>query len=291
MEKEYNVISHPSHYCEGRKYEPKDVIRDWRLNFNLGSAVKYLSRAGWKDDIIEDLQKAQEFIQFEIDYLMQEKETEKVCTQKPCMEEAEKGCGESDAYLEYVKERESSNTGSDNDGCKNTGDNNEGDYNSGHENHGDHNSGHFNDGDRNSGDKNTGAYNSGDWNTGSYNSGSGNIGSCNSGSWNIGSHNSGDWNATDHSSGCFNTKEEKIRMFNKPSDWTHTDWRQSAAYDVLQGLKVHKERHYTDTAQDIIAQMWWDGLSEEEKADIKSMPNFDPEIFEECTGIDISELN
>lgn len=66
---EQETVSHPKHYCEGRKYEPKDVIRDWGLNFNTGSAVKYLSRAGRKGDIIEDLEKAKQFIQFEIDYL------------------------------------------------------------------------------------------------------------------------------------------------------------------------------------------------------------------------------
>lgn len=64
-----DVVSHPSHYTEGRKYEPKDVIRDWGLNFNLGSAVKYISRAGRKDDIIQDLKKAKQFLDFEIDYL------------------------------------------------------------------------------------------------------------------------------------------------------------------------------------------------------------------------------
>lgn len=73
MKNEHNAVLHPSHYCEGRKYEPKDVIRDWGLNFNLGSAVKYLSRVGRKGDIIEDLEKAKQFIQFEIDYLSQEK--------------------------------------------------------------------------------------------------------------------------------------------------------------------------------------------------------------------------
>ena len=73
MEKEHNVISHPSHYCDGRKYEPKDVIRDWGLNFNLGSACKYISRAGRKGDIVEDLEKAKQFIQFEIDYINSEK--------------------------------------------------------------------------------------------------------------------------------------------------------------------------------------------------------------------------
>lgn len=66
-------IKHPSHYAEGRNYEPKDVIRDWGLNFNLGSAVKYVARAGRKDDIVQDLKKAQQFIQFEIDAIEAER--------------------------------------------------------------------------------------------------------------------------------------------------------------------------------------------------------------------------
>ena len=66
-------VKHPSHYTEGRKFEPKDVIRDWGLNFNLGSAVKYISRAGRKDDVIQDLKKAQEFIQFEINAIEAER--------------------------------------------------------------------------------------------------------------------------------------------------------------------------------------------------------------------------
>ena len=43
------MIKSPKHYTEGRKFEPKDVIRDWGLNFNLGNAVKYLARAFLKD--------------------------------------------------------------------------------------------------------------------------------------------------------------------------------------------------------------------------------------------------
>lgn len=60
-------VKHPSHYVEGRKFEPKDVIRDWGLNFNLGNAVKYIARAGRKADLVEDLKKAQQYIQFEIE--------------------------------------------------------------------------------------------------------------------------------------------------------------------------------------------------------------------------------
>lgn len=67
-----NVIR-PDHYCDGRKYEPRKVIRDWGLNFNLGSTVKYIARAGRKDDIIQDLEKAREFLTFEIEALKEER--------------------------------------------------------------------------------------------------------------------------------------------------------------------------------------------------------------------------
>ena len=70
---ENDIISHPSHYTEGRKYEPKDVIRDWGLNFNLGNTVKYVARAGRKDDILQDLKKARQYLDFEIEYLEQER--------------------------------------------------------------------------------------------------------------------------------------------------------------------------------------------------------------------------
>ena len=67
------AVKNPPHYTAGRKFEPKDVIRDWRLNFNLGSAVKYIARAGRKDDIVQDLKKAQEYLQFEIDAIEAER--------------------------------------------------------------------------------------------------------------------------------------------------------------------------------------------------------------------------
>lgn len=61
-----DIINHPAHYVEGRKFEPIDVINDWDLNFNLGNAVKYIARAGRKNDPIEDLEKAVFYIQYEI---------------------------------------------------------------------------------------------------------------------------------------------------------------------------------------------------------------------------------
>nr|DAF83559.1 MAG TPA: nucelotide kinase [Caudoviricetes sp.] len=68
-ETSFDAVSHPSHYTEGRNYEPRKVIADWGLNFNLGNAVKYISRAGRKGDKIEDLKKAIQYIEFEIEEL------------------------------------------------------------------------------------------------------------------------------------------------------------------------------------------------------------------------------
>lgn len=66
---EFDSVNRPRHYCEGRKYEPIDVIEDWGLDFHLGNAVKYISRAGRKGDAVEDLEKAVWYIQREIDRL------------------------------------------------------------------------------------------------------------------------------------------------------------------------------------------------------------------------------
>src|SRR5699024_8269979 len=62
------MINHPQHYNQG-KFEAIDVIEDWKLNFNLGNTVKYISRAGHKDNIIQDLKKASWYLNREIERL------------------------------------------------------------------------------------------------------------------------------------------------------------------------------------------------------------------------------
>ena len=54
-----DYVNKPSHYNSG-KIEVIDFIEDQNLNFNLGNAVKYISRAGKKDPakFREDLEKA-----------------------------------------------------------------------------------------------------------------------------------------------------------------------------------------------------------------------------------------
>ena len=63
----FDEIMNPAHYTEGRKYEPRKVIHDWELNFNLGCVVKYIARAGRKGAMIEDLKKARQYLDFEIE--------------------------------------------------------------------------------------------------------------------------------------------------------------------------------------------------------------------------------
>jgi hypothetical protein len=186
------------------------------------------------------------------------------------------------------------NTGKDCTGLRNTGDRNTGDRNTGDRNTGDWNTGNRNTGDRNTGNRNTGDRNTGNWNTGDWNT--------------------GDWNKSSCNTGCFNTEEQKIMLFNKPSNMTYNDWLRSDARYLLNHIPKDVvewvyEKDMTDEEkaahptyettggylrvldESECAQIWWDGLSETDKSTIKAIPNFNGEIFEECTGIKIREVD
>ena len=172
------------------------------------------------------------------------------------------------------------------------------------------NTGNRNTGNRNTGDCNTGNRNTGDCNTGDCNTGNWNTGDCNTGNRNTGNRNTGNWNKSSFNTGCFNTEESTIMLFNKPSEWTYRDWLNSDARYLLMDIpkdvvewvyenymtedekKAHPSYKTTGGYLKILdesecAQIWWDGLSEADRNKIKSIPNFDIEIFEQCTGIKI----
>lgn len=65
-------VHHPSHYTYG-KIETIDFIMDKDLNFNLGNAVKYVVRSGHKGNAVQDLEKAKQYIDFEIQHLKGER--------------------------------------------------------------------------------------------------------------------------------------------------------------------------------------------------------------------------
>ena len=198
------------------------------------------------------------------------------------------------------------NTGDWNTGNCNTGNCNTGNCNTGNSNTGNRNTGDWNTGDRNTGNGNTGDGNTGDGNTGNRNTGNGNTGDSNTGDWNT-----GDWNKSSFNTGCFNTKEQKIRLFNKPSSMTYREWIDSDARYLLNQIPknvvewVHKE-NMTDTEkaahptyettggyikvldESECGQLWWDALTDYQKNIIKGIPNFNADIFFQCTGIRIN---
>ena len=61
------MINHPSHYNVG--IETIDYIESWEMNFNIGNVIKYATRAGFKEDQLEDLKKARWYIDREIQRL------------------------------------------------------------------------------------------------------------------------------------------------------------------------------------------------------------------------------
>ena len=199
-------------------------------------------------------------------------------------------------------------TGRCNTGDWNTGNCNTGDGNTGNCNTGNCNTGDGNTGNGNTGDGNTRNWNTGDGNTGDRNTGDRNTGNRNTGNRNTGDRNTGDWNKSSYNTGCFNTEEQKIMLFNKPSSMTYCEWIDSDARYLLNKIPknvvewVHKE-DMTDTEkaahptyettggyikvldESECGQLWWDALTDYEKNIIKGIPNFDADIFFQCTGI------
>lgn len=207
-----------------------------------------------------------------------------------------------------------SNSGSSNSGNRNSGDYNSGSRNSGNKNSGYNNTGSNNSGDRNSGNYNSGRWNSGDWNNGDYNSGSKNTGDYNSGGRNSGDHNSGDrnsgdWNSgfankCDYSNGVFcNQEDMNVRIFNKPSGMSISEFYNSKYWSALRSVPFDLTEwvDYDTEASDIKGiegylknytyeeawVNWWNKLTDENKEIIKQIPNFDPEVFKDITGIEV----
>ena len=62
---ESDPVNHPEHYKTGG-IETIDFIEGKNLGYNLGNAVKYISRADHKGNRLQDLQKAQWYLSREI---------------------------------------------------------------------------------------------------------------------------------------------------------------------------------------------------------------------------------
>ena len=190
-------------------------------------------------------------------------------------------------------------------GNNNSGDNNSGNYNSGNYNSGNGNSGDFNSGEFNSGHFNAGNLNTGYENIGNFNSGDSNSGNFNTGYANSGNYNSGDWNKCNGSGGVFCTEEQTIRIFDKDTNMTLSEFRRSKYNRALRSVKLEltkwieytEEEKKEDDKKRLIGGYlkeysykeacanWWIELTEENRETIKSIPNFDADKFYEITGI------
>jgi len=164
------------------------------------------------------------------------------------------------------------------------------------------NTGNKNSGYENSGNWNSGNGNSSDWNSGNRNSGHGNSGNKNTGNWNSGDWNSGDWN-----SGYFNSDTPStVRVFNK--ECSRDDWENavkpfwlfepSPTTWVSEGDMTNDEKEKNPTFSTCCGYLrkndweeeWrkaFEGASEEDVQKVRDLPNFDYDVFEEITGLDI----
>lgn len=100
-------------------------------------------------------------------------------------------------------------------------------------------------------------------------------------------------------------------LFNESSDMTYSDWLVSEARYLLNNIpkevvewvskedmtdeeKVANPTYETTGGylkvldESECGQLWWDSICEADKNIIKAIPNFDPEIFKECTGIEVN---
>jgi hypothetical protein len=99
-------------------------------------------------------------------------------------------------------------------------------------------------------------------------------------------------------------------LFNKPSDMTYREWMNSDARYLLNQIpknvvELVYEEDMTDEEklanptyettggylkvldESECGQLWWDGLPDRQKNIIKAIPNFDANIFQQCTGIEV----
>lgn len=158
---------------------------------------------------------------------------------------------------------------------------------------------------------NTGKNCTGYCNTGDSNSGSYNTGNYNSGDYNSGYCNSGDWNSCNYSTGFFNSVAQPVYAFNKPlsvsvnefrncdgmriltSNFVNNMWIRSAEMTAEEKQKHPEHEHmggYLKTVDFKTAcKMMWNRLTAEEKRKVCEIPNFDASVFEEITGIDVTD--
>ena len=122
--------------------------------------------------------------------------------------------------------------------------------------------------------------------------------------WNTGDRNTGDWNTGDWNTGFFNTKDGKIMLFDKPTEKTRAELKfpRFLYFDLTVWVShdtatdEEKEEHkkeiectggflkkldYKEAFRRAYAK-----ADAEEHGMLFDLPNFDPAVFEEISGVD-----
>lgn len=141
-------------------------------------------------------------------------------------------------------------------------------------------------------------------NTGNCNTGNRNTGDCNTGNWNT-----GNWNTTNFSTGFFNSIEQPLYIFNNPTDMSRDDFNNLLAVRAMRWNYENNWWIYSENMTDeekanhpehettggylktvdfkTACGLMWNNMSDDEKAAVKDIPNFDATVFEEITGIKV----
>ena len=136
------------------------------------------------------------------------------------------------------------------------------------------------------------------------NSGLFNSGYRNSGYRNSGDRNSGIFNKTNGSNGVFCNIEPKICIFNIQTDWTLKEFYNSKYYDAIisSNFPLTEWKNKAETPENGVdgelivntyeeaSRRWWKGMSQDNREIIKSIPNFNIDVFCDITGIDPKEV-
>ena len=64
----------PHYENPSAKYDVIDIIKDYDLNFNRGNVVKYVLRCGKKDNEVQELEKAKDYIERELVWLREQQD-------------------------------------------------------------------------------------------------------------------------------------------------------------------------------------------------------------------------
>ena len=143
------------------------------------------------------------------------------------------------------------------------------------------------------------------------NEGSGCTGLCNTGNCNTGDCNTGDWNSTNFSTGFFNNIEQPVYIFNKPTDKFRDEIIKMEGMRILYSNFVNSKWIYSVNMTDeekaahpeheitggylktvdfkTACKSMWSKLSDDEKLAVMQLPNFDADVFEDITGINVNE--